>query len=122
MATKKTQASKAAAPKKAATKAKKAPAKKAAPKKRAAPKAKAKPEVTAPTAAPAFKTKHVTLKSDGTSVNLQFNDEKLWEEAKAMLDAASSASPGFRTETPIKKLKASNRTWSFFFVQGYEVK
>lgn len=120
MATKKTKTSKAAAPKKAATKAKKAPVKKAAPKPKAKAKAKAKPAVTAPVAAPVFKAKRVIVKTDGTSAALQFNSQELWNEAKAMLDAAPSTSAGFRTETPIKKLKASNRTWAFRYVQGYE--
>ena len=109
MATKKTKTSKAAAPKKKAT-----------PKKKVAP--KAKPAVATPAAAPVFKTKQVTLKSDGTSVVLQFNSQGLWDEAKAMLDAAPSASQGFRTETPIKKLKTSGQIWAFRYVQGYEVK
>ena len=110
MATKKTKTSKAAAPKKAA------------PTKKVAPKAKAKPAVATPAAVPVFKTKQVTLKSDGTSVVLQFNSQGLWDEAKAMLDAAPSASQGFRTETPIKKLKTSGQIWAFRYVQGYEVK
>lgn len=109
MATKKTKTSKAAAP-----------TKKAAPKKKVAP--KAKPTVITPAAVPVFKTKQVTLKSDGTSVVLRFNSQGLWDEAKAMLDAAPSASQGFRTETPIKKLKTSGQIWAFRYVQGYEVK
>ena len=108
MTTKKIKASKAATPKK-----------KAAPKK-VAP--KAKPTVITPAAASVFKTKQVTLKSDGTSVVLRFSSQELWNEAKAMLDAAPSASLGFRTESPIKKVKASNQTWAFQYVQGYEVK
>ena len=120
MATKTKKASKAAAPKKAPATPKKAAPKKTAPKKAAAPKAKAKPAATAPAAAPAFRAKKVTLKSDGTSVVLWFNSQGLWDEAKAMLDAAPSTSAGFRTETPIKKLKASNRVWAFRYVQGYE--
>lgn len=109
MTTKKTKASKKTAPKK-----------KAAPKKKVAP--KAKPAVITPAAAPVFKTKQVTLKSDGTSVVLRFSSQELWDEAKAMLDAAPSASLGFRTETPIKKVRASGQTWAFRYVQGYEVK